>query len=273
MALQLMLTLIFSIELLACRSESKTVKGTIYGNNEAKLWINGELVAEDPAYGPMRLNAFNVSFEIPDEGAVTFGIEGLDWADHRGLEFDGRCVGSGVIRAIFDNGVATNSSWKCWTYNYGPVNWRPCYALLDIDSSLKVFPGCAMNSSPVLDDCFTRILDIPEGWSTSDFDDSNWQYAVEWDESYVGWLGPPAGCEAPGTYVSTELDPSGENMTCGQNINWSAYGNEGKFIWREDLQLDNHVLCRYTISSAATRTVISSIFFVLLTVFTITALV
>ena len=264
-----MLQSILILVLFACQSESKTVKGTIYANNEARFWVNGELIAEDPV-PIIPINAFNVSFEIPDKGAVTFGIEGLDWADHRGLEFDGRCVGSGVMRAIFDNGVATNSSWKCWTYNYGPVNWRPCYAVPEIDSSLKVFPGCSMNSSPVLDDCFARILDIPEGWSTNDFDDSVWQNAVEWDESYVGWLGPPAGCSVPGTYVSTDVGPDGVNMTCGQNINWSAYGNEGKFIWREDLQLDNHVLCRYTISSAATRTVFSSIiFFVLLTVFTI----
>ncbi len=235
---------------LACQYVSaqdgvETVSGTVYCNNEFKLWINGELVAEDPIpLGPH--NAYNVTFQVAQGEDITFGIDGIDWSgDVDGLEFDGRCVGAGGLRAMFDNGVVTNSEWKCWTYHYGPVNWQECYATDPRDPALKTIPGC-IQSDP-LEGCWSRLRDVPEGWSSPDFDDSNWEFAVEWNESYVGWGQRPPGCEDPSNTVSTQTDPDGVNLTCPENLDWGAFGPEAQFIWRDDLQLDNRILCRYTL--------------------------
>ncbi len=225
----------------------ETVNGTVYCNNEFKLWIDGVLIAEDPIpFGPH--NAYNVSFQVAKGKDITFGIQGIDWAgDTHGLEFDGRCVGAGGLRAMFDNGVVTNSEWKCWTYHYGPVNWQECYAVDDRDPALKVLPGCMQESTPPLDGCWSRLREVPEGWSSPDFDDSHWEYAVEWNESYVGWGARPPGCEDPNNTVSTQVDPEGVNLTCPENLDWGAFGPEAQFIWRDDLHLDNRILCRYTL--------------------------
>ena len=105
----------------------EAITGTIYCNNEAKLYVNGELVAADPV-ATVPHNAFNVEFQVPAGEPVTVAIEAIDFdTNDTGLEL-GRCIGPGVLRAMFSNGIVTNSSWKCFTYLYGPVNWRQCYA-------------------------------------------------------------------------------------------------------------------------------------------------
>ena len=105
----------------------ETVTGTVYCNNEARLYVNGELVATDPV-ATVPHNAFNVEFQVPAGEPVTVAIEAIDFdTNDTGLEL-GRCIGGGSLRAVFSNGIVTNSSWRCFTYLNGPVNWRQCYA-------------------------------------------------------------------------------------------------------------------------------------------------
>jgi hypothetical protein len=236
---------------LAISAGAETVTGTIYANNNASFYVNGKLVAVDPI--PLAPhNAFNVSFEVPAGTDVTLAVEAHDFADDvTGLELNDRCLGAGGLRALFSNGVVTNSSWKCKTWHYGPVNWKACFAAADRAPELKVLPGCFFNVSE--DDglktgCFSRITPVPEGWMTADFDDSGWEYATEWDDDYVRpfvWPVFPQGCaEDPNTTISPELDENGNNLTCPSNIDWG----DSKFIWRPDIDLDNRILCRYTLS-------------------------
>lgn len=221
-------------------AETEVITGTIYVNNEFTLYVNGKEVAEDPFLGH---NAYNVSFTVERGEDITFAIDARDWADDGGLEFNGRCVGSGWIRAIFSNGVVTNGSWVCSTYNYGPVNWKECVgAQMVRNQSLQLFPDCRADTTPPLVGCVTRVTPRPEGWATPKFDDSRWEYALEYNESSAGYGPPPAGCEDPNTYISSDTDVNGVNYTCQNNINWG----DSKFIWRPDLDLDNYVLCRYT---------------------------
>lgn len=110
------------------------------------------------------------------------------------------------------------------------------------NQSLQLFPDCRADTTPPLVGCVTRVTPRPEGWATPKFDDSRWEYALEYNESSAGYGPPPAGCEDPNTYVSSDTDVNGVNYTCQNNINWG----DSKFIWRPDLDLDNYVLCRYT---------------------------
>lgn len=239
-----LLLLFVAISLLVgCKAQypdAEFINGTIYVNNQFTLYINGKEVAVDPHISH---NAHNVSFIVERGKNITFAIDARDWApkENGGLEFDGRCVGSGWIRAIFSNGVVTNSSWVCSTYNYGPVNWKECVAAQMVrNQSLQLIPNCIANSTPPLVGCVARVTPTPDGWANPGFDDSHWEYAFEYSEESAGYGPLPPGCEDPNTYI---VDVNGVNLTCQNNVNW---GNS-KFIWRPDLDLDNYVLCRYTL--------------------------
>ena len=222
-----------------------TVNGTIYVNNEFVLYINGEEVGADR---DLLHNAYNVSFEVEEGKDITFGIDARDWASPSfgGLEFDGRCVGSGWIIAMFSNGVVSDGNWTCFNYNYGPVNWNECVGSQTVrDTSLNPLPFCAEDTTPLLEGCRVRLTSRPEGWAMPEFDDSRWDYAIEYnqDSDPVNFGPLPTGCEDNTTYVSPDVDAEGVNFTCQNNIDW---GN-AKFIWRTDLDLDNYILCRYTL--------------------------
>ena len=226
--------------------KTETVTGTVFCNNDFSLYINGELVAVDPIPTTPH-NAVNVSFRVETGKDITFAIDARDLASNdTGLEFDNRCLGSGGLRAMFSNGVVTNSKWVCSTYHYGPVNWRECFGAQRVRNySLQLLPGCI--TAPQLEDCFARRSEKPEGWLMPNFDDSHWEYAQEWDEDYVGWGLRPEGCDTnSSTIISPQLDPNDDNITCPENLDW---GNS-VFIWRPDLNLDNHLLCRYTLKVA-----------------------
>ena len=241
-----LLLAILSITSCAYAQQMETINATIFVNNRFLLFINGELVGEDPLFPH---NAYNVSFQVSSSEDVTFAILAIDFGNEStGLEFGNRCLGSGGMIGMFSNGVVTNSSWKCYTVNYGPVNWQSCYAAVDRNSTLKLQPLCRQNSTPPLEGCHTRILNTPANWTAPGFDDSHWEYALEYEDSQAGFGVPPPGCSDPNTVISTEQDPSRVNLTCQANVNWAAYGSRARFIWREDLHLDNTLLCRYTLA-------------------------
>lgn len=230
----------------ACAQQFETIQGTIFVNNRFQLFVNGELVGEDPL---VPHNAYNVSFRVPADEDITFAILAIDNGNETtGLEFGNRCLGSGGMIGMFSNGVVTNSSWTCYTVNYGPVNWLDCYGAIDRNGTLKLQPLCRMDSTPPVEGCSSRILVTPANWTAPGFDDSRWQYAQEYEDSQAGFGVPPEGCSNPNTVISPTLDPNGTNLTCQANINWGAYGQRARFIWREDLHLDNTLLCRYTLT-------------------------
>ena len=148
---------------------------------------------------------------------------------------------------IFSNGVVTNSSWVCTTHHYGPTNWKACFAGQTVrDQSFQLLPGCMENSTPQIEGCVSRITPRPEGWNEIGFDDSRWEFAFEYTEAQTGYGLLPAGCETPGTLVSSDVDPNGDPITCQNNVDWG----DSEFIWRADIDLDNSILCRYTLGSS-----------------------
>lgn len=226
------------------QEETQVIDGTIFCNNDFSFYVNGQLIATDPVPTAPH-NAYNVSFRVEPGKDITFAIDARDLASQEtGLELNDKCVGSGGLRAMFSNGVVTNDKWACTTYLYGPVNWRECFAAQKVRNfSLQLLPGCAQESTPSLVGCYARQSMKPGNWAMPGFDDSRWEYALEWEDSVVGWGLPPTGCTDPNTYISADTDSEGVNLTCPQNLDWG----ESKFIWRPDLNLDNHLLCRFTL--------------------------
>ena len=242
-----------------CARAQDTITGTIFANNNASFYINGELIAVDPIH-IVPHNAFNVSFQVPAGQDITFAIEAIDIADDvTGLELDNRCLGAGGLRAMFSNGVVTDSSWKCYTWHYGPVNWKECFAAEERAGALKVFPACLFSVlvGDGFEGCFSRLSPIPEGWADPDFDESGWEYATVWNDTYVRpfvWPVLPIGCSDPGTVISSQADDNGVNLTCPNNLDWGT----SEFIWRPDIDLDNRILCRYTLKQSGALAMMAS---------------
>ena len=243
-----LLVLVLSAMTLCSAHEMENITGTIFCNNDFSFYVNGELIKEDPL---IRHNAINVTFPIPRDEDVVFAIEARDLADtSSGLEFGDRCIGDGGLIAMFSNGVVTNSSWVCISVHYGPSNWKECFGGQTVrNQSLQLPPDCRADSTPPLVGCVSRITPTPLHWTQVGFDDSRWPYALEYTVEEVGWGVPPPNCTDPENFVSSEVDPVyGEPLTCQGNLDWS----DSKFIWRESLELDNTLLCRYTMRLQST---------------------
>ena len=227
----------------------KPFTGTIYVDNNFTFYVNGELITKDlvPIFCH---NAVNVTFWVERGKDITLLSQCCECdilgpcnrLDERGNWFGDRCIGDGGLRAMFSNGVVIISSWVCSTYSYSPVNWRECFGAISVrNASNQLIPECKQESMPMLQGCYTRNIPHPEGWNLPGFDDSSWEYALEWEDEVVGWGLCPAGCDDPNTIISS--DPNGDNVTCPENLNCS----ESRFIWRPDLLLGNGILCRYTV--------------------------
>ncbi len=225
--------------------ETETIKGTIYSDNEFIFYVNGKEIARDDFPTILGHNAMNVSFSVENGKDLVLAIEAIDWASNdTGLEFDNRCIGSGGLRAMFSNGVVTNSSWVCKTHTYGPLNWKKCFGAQTVrNQSLQLHLACLQPDTPPLVGCTTRTTPKPEGWTSLNFDDSHWEYALEYDARDVGYGKPPTGCSEPRAYISSDVDSNGVNATCPQNLDWG----KANFIWRPDRDLDNTILCRYVL--------------------------
>ena len=251
-----------AVTLQAAKAQDREViTGTIYCDNNFTFYVNGEFVAQDPL-PTIPHGAVNVSFEVESGRDITFAIDAKDWANtSTGLEYDNRCMGDGGLRAMFSNGVVTNAEWVCYTYNFGPVNWKDCFANQMVrNQSTNFIPQCKADENPMLEGCYARQREVPSGWTNPGFDDSHWEYATEFDEAFTGYGLPPPGCTVPGAYVSTDLDPNGDPIICPQNLDWG----ESSFIWRPALNLDNHILCRYTLQLGSSADAVMCSFAVLL---------
>ena len=219
--------LAFAVITAIAQNSESTITGTIFADNNFTLYVNGKEVARDPVE-IIPHNAVNVTFTVPKDEDIVIAIEARDWAnDTTGLEYENRCVGDGGFRAMFSNGVVTNSSWVCLNRHYGPVNWKACVAAQMIrNQSLQLLPACKKDSTPPLEGCISRITPIPQNWTRLDFDDSRWDFALEYTDEEVKWGLPPTNCTIPGTIVSPDRDPQGNPITCPQNLNWG----DSKFI-------------------------------------------
>ena len=173
---------------------SDTVRANIYADNWFQLYLNGNLVAVDSiSFIPHNV----VSVDILPEYPMTIAVMAKDNADpDTGLEYDDTNLGDGGFILKFGDGTVTNASWKAKSFFHGPIG------------------GDLRNPK-------TRHEPIPEDWFEPNFDDSDWDDAVEHSEQAVG-----------------PKEPFYEHDFAG-----------ARWIWTDDLALDNTVIFRTTIAS------------------------
>jgi hypothetical protein len=222
------LTVFFSLSLAGCSSstplaceatdatqaqsgtETFTAEG--WADNWFALSVDGVQIAEDivPITTERSFNAQCVTFQA--SYPFTLGLVSKDFVENEsGLEYIGESN-----QQMGDGGVilqVTDSSGAVVAATSS--DWR----------GLSIFRAplntdCESSSDP-LADCESEILPEPAGWAEPGFDDSGWSPATEYTEAEV---------QAKDGYTQ---------------VTWDA---TAKLIWADDLNVDNTILWRYTVT-------------------------
>ena len=192
---------------------SSSFVAEVWADNWFALYVNGELVAEDsvPITTERSFNAETISFEATYP--LTIAIEAKDFKEtDSGIEYIGepnqQMGDGGLIAQITDK-----SSGEVITVTDAQ------FTVLVIHRA-PLNTGCEKDADPDTT-CESEITDAPSHWATPGFDDSSWSTATEWSESDVG---PKDGYD---------------------EISWDT---NAELIWGSDLEIDNTILLRHTVS-------------------------
>lgn len=187
----------------------------VWADNWFALYVNGALVGEDsvPITTERSFNAETITFEAAYP--LTVAVEAKDYREtDSGLEYIGQpnqqMGDGGVILQITDN---TTGEVVAVT----SADWQTM-----VIHQAPLNPGCERDSDPDAT-CESAIQDAPDGWTAVDFDDSAWAAATVWSEADVS---PKDGYD---------------------QIAWDA---SAQLVWGTDLEIDNTVLLRTTVTAA-----------------------
>ena len=188
----------------------------VWADNWFALYVNGELVGEDstPITTERSFNAETITFTATYP--LTIAIEAKDFKEtDSGLEYIGernqQMGDGGIIAQLTDlstgNVVAvTNSAWQVLVIHRAPLNTE-CEKAANPDTA-----------------CRFEKEDAPAGWTSADFDASQWDTATEWSE---GAVRPKDGYN---------------------RIQWH---DSARLIWGSDLEVDNTILLRLTVPASS----------------------
>ena len=191
---------------------SVNVYAEIWADNWFALYMDGEMISEDsePITQERSFNVEEVEFKaLP--GAQFAAVLKDYKEDDSGLEYIGsrrqQAGDGGFIAQFYD----AETSQLVGVSNAGwlctPIHQAP----LDL--------SCQTSDNP-LNECASTIVSEPQGWMLRDFDDSYWKPAV--------------------VHSSQAVRPNGEY----RQYSWEASAD---LIWTDDLEIDNTVLCRFTL--------------------------
>ncbi len=185
----------------------------VWADNWSAVYVDGELIGEDsvPITTERSFNAETFTFDtaLP----FTIAIEAKDFKEtDSGIEYIGQQnqqMGDGGIIAQVTN-LSTGEVVAVTS-----SDWK---ALVVHQAPLNT--DCEDDPDPD-STCEFLIVETPANWTSAEFDDSDWASATEW--------------------TATDVDPKD-----GYNeISWDA---TAQLIWGTDLEIDNTVLLRTTVS-------------------------
>ncbi len=195
------------------RGATVTFRADVWADNWFSLYVNGELVGEDsvPITTERSFNAESITFEAKYPLTVAMVTKDFRETDS-GLEYigtDRQQMGDGGFIAQFTD-LSTGAIVATTT-----SDWR----LLVIQRApLNV--ECVDSSDPETE-CEFEAIDEPAGWIDSSFDDTGWAAPTVYTEDAVG---------AKDGYATVSWDPAAQ------------------LLWSSDLQVDNVILWRVTVS-------------------------
>lgn len=191
-----------------------TVNADVWVDNWFALYAGDELVQEDtvPYDTERSFNSESFTFETDPSAVLSVLIRDY-MEDDSGLEYIGsrrQMTGDGGFIAQFVD-AETNSPVAV-----SDESWR-CLAI----HQAPLNRSCERSPNPE-QACDALIQPEPDNWKDADFDDSAW----------------------PGAVVRSrqEVRPMG-------GFNQVSWNSEARLIWTADLDTDNTVLCRFTLSA------------------------
>jgi len=184
-----------------------------WADNWFALYVNGELVVEDsvPYQTERSFNPESFSFEVELPARVAAIIKDYK-EDDTGLEYIGRSrqqMGDGGFSAQFTD-AATGELLAV-----SDDSWR-CIAI----HRAPLNRGCERSPEPA-SACESAIEPVPDHWMSDDFDDSAWPAAI--------------------VHSARDVRPHG-------GYDDVAWDSSAGLIWTEDLEIDNTILCRFTLA-------------------------
>lgn len=186
----------------------ETVRVQIWADNWFEFYVDGQLVKSDPV-SLMTEQSFNAEvFSFNAELPAQIAVHVADYKeDDSGFEY----IGS-RRQQLGDGGFIVefrDASNKLMASTTD--EW-----LCKVIHQAPLNPSCARDTQS----CQANILPEPAGWTSANFDDSAWPNAVEHSARAV---------RPRGGYTSYSWDSS------------------SSLIWGEDLEIDNTLLCRFTL--------------------------
>ena len=187
------------------------VKADIWADNWFALYSGDELIFEDSVkYLTERsFNAESFEFDITLPAKLSVIIKDYK-EDNTGLEYLGtrrQQIGDGGFIGQFFD--ANNRLLVV-----SDDDWR-CIAI----HQAPLNKSCERDEDPSTS-CQSRSIDVPDDWRETEFDDSQWSNAV--------------------IHSANAVRPHGGYT----NVRWQA---EARLIWTGDLEIDNTILCRFTL--------------------------
>jgi hypothetical protein len=203
---------------LACAcsvSSADTLKADVWADNWFALYAGDDLIKEDsvPYNTERSFNKESFEFDVEFPVSLSFVIKDFKEND-TGLEYIGSPrvqMGDGGFSAQFFDAVSGK------LVAVSSDQWR-CLAI----HRAPLNKSCERSPNPTMD-CQSDIDSEPVNWKHADFDDSNWPNAV--------------------VHSAQAVRPHGGYP----GVDWRA---EAKLIWTDDLEIDNTILCRFTMDAA-----------------------
>jgi hypothetical protein len=200
----------------------------IFADNYFELYVNGKAVAKDPVpFTPFNSSVVRFKAKYP----ITYAIKVVDWEENLGLGSEDNKgnkyhPGDAGIVISFSDGTVTDESWKAQNYYIAPLANKSDLVIAEIAGKVVRSTPTASNEPKCEAQCYAAHFAVPENWFAVQFDDSTWPAATTYEERTVG------------------VDNKSEYT------NFASEFRKGKFIWTNNLNLDNEILLRHTVEQA-----------------------
>ena len=215
--------------------DGELITGYIFADNYFEMYVNGKAIGKDKV--PFtEFNSCIVRFRV--KRPFTIAMLLVDWEEALGLgtELNGGFAyhpGDGGMAALFTDSLGntvaiTNENWKAQTYYTAPVKDLSCpYEV----GNYRYSNQCNTASENDGSNWYGLHWKRPENWMQPSFSDTAWPAAF--------------------TYTNTEIGVNNKPSYTNFTDVFDKPGSDAKFIWSSNLILDNEVLVRYRVESAA----------------------
>lgn len=212
-----------NLETFVIDPDGVVITAYIHADNYFELYVNGTFVGRDRVpFTPFNSSIVRFKAKYP----ITYAFKCADWEEHLGvgMEYDTYNVGDAGIVAYFSDGTKTDETWKAQVFYIAPLDNPACVVenadgtRTSINCSSK--PTCSSTKNP--SGCYALHYPVPDGWELRTFDDSKWP--------------------AASIFTEARFSPK-EGYT-----NYRGLFRDGKFIWTSNLDLDNFVILRKTVT-------------------------